>query len=79
MDCEKRTYVVDLVAKTCECRINNGIPCKHVVSCISKQVWRPEAFIHPYYNKETYLKAYEGLINALPREHDRERTFNDPI
>lgn len=81
MDYENWIYVVDLIAKTCGCKIwdLNEIPCKCAVSCISKQIWKPEPYVYSYYSKETYLKGYENMINPLPREHDWERTSNDPI
>ncbi|XP_059624678.1 uncharacterized protein LOC132267545 [Cornus florida] len=59
---------VDLEKKTCSCKIWNltGIPCRHVVACIFLRKDLPESYVDPYYYRETYLKAYSGLIHPFP-------------
>ncbi|KAL7179781.1 hypothetical protein ACSBR1_043062 [Camellia fascicularis] len=75
------THVVDLRARTCGCRDWDltGIPCKHAISCIYLNREKPEAYVHNYFNKETYLRTYSFMINHMPGEHDWIETRYDAI
>ncbi|KAL7243883.1 hypothetical protein ACSBR1_016155 [Camellia fascicularis] len=75
------TYVVDLRARTCGCRDWDltGIPCKHAISCIYLTREKPEAYVHNYFSKETYLRTYSFMINLVPGEHDWIETGYDAI
>ena len=49
--CER--HVVDLVRKACSCRIWDltGLPCKHGISAIVKNLKKVEDYVHPCYLK----------------------------
>ncbi|KAL7182941.1 hypothetical protein ACSBR1_041595 [Camellia fascicularis] len=81
MDCYDTTHVVDLRARTCGCRDCDltGIPCKHAISCIYLTREKPEAYVHNYFSKETYLRTYSFMINPVLGEHDWIETDYDTI
>ncbi|KAL7165271.1 hypothetical protein ACSBR2_041041 [Camellia fascicularis] len=81
MDCYDITHVVDLRARTCGCRDCDltGIPCKHAISYIYLTREKPEAYLHNYFSKETYLRTYSFMINPVPGEHDWIETEYDAI
>ncbi|XP_052621830.1 uncharacterized protein LOC128127388 [Lactuca sativa] len=60
-------YGVDLIAKTCACRIwqLTGIPCLHGVAAISSLNQDAETYMSQSYSKEAYLKCYNYIINPL--------------
>ncbi|CAI9293205.1 unnamed protein product [Lactuca saligna] len=60
-------YGVDLIAKTCACRIwqLTGIPCLHGVAAISSLNQDAETYVSQSYSKEAYLKCYNYSINPL--------------
>ncbi|KAH7867298.1 hypothetical protein Vadar_031580 [Vaccinium darrowii] len=61
VDCHDQTYMVDLKAMTCGCRMWDltGIPCKHAVSAITLNKQKPDEYIHPCYTRDTYLNVYK--------------------
>ncbi|KAL2922604.1 GTPase-activating protein BEM3 [Bienertia sinuspersici] len=63
--------IVNLEEKTCTCRKWNltGIPCSHAIACIFFMHQEAETYVHPYYLRETYLRAYSTSIP--PIEGDR--------
>ncbi|KAL2894817.1 Antiviral helicase SKI2 [Bienertia sinuspersici] len=63
--------IVNLEDKTCTCRKWNltGIPCSHAIACIFFMHQEAETYVHPYYLRETYLRAYSTSIP--PIEGDR--------
>ncbi|XP_074266116.1 uncharacterized protein LOC141588582 [Silene latifolia] len=69
-------YVVDLNAKTCGCKKWDiaGIPCPHIFACLTKKRLEPEDYCHQVYTKETYLKAYDNMVKALPGPKQWEHT-----
>ncbi|KAL7200652.1 hypothetical protein ACSBR1_032553 [Camellia fascicularis] len=81
VDCYDTTHVVDLRAIICGCKDWDltGIPCKHAVSCIYLTREKPEAYVHNYFSKETYLMTYSFMINPVPGEHDWIETGYDAI
>ncbi|ONH94772.1 hypothetical protein PRUPE_7G029200 [Prunus persica] len=61
-------FIVDLDDRTCLCRNwdLSGVPCKHVVSAINhKRGNGPYTYIDKCYMKETFLKAYENIIQPV--------------
>ncbi|XP_052621668.1 uncharacterized protein LOC111893335 [Lactuca sativa] len=60
-------YGVDLIAKTCACRIwqLTGIPCLHGVAAISSLNQDAETYVSQSYSKEAFLKCYNYSINPL--------------
>lgn len=59
--------VVDLDARTCECRRwqLSGIPCAHAMCAILLRAEDPDDFVHPCYHKEKYLSSYENVIECM--------------
>ena len=68
MDNYYERHVVDLTKKECTCRIWDltGIPCKHGVAAIYKNLEHPEDYIHDFYLNETYLDVYSEIIHPMP-------------
>ncbi|WOL04811.1 hypothetical protein Cni_G13533 [Canna indica] len=60
-------YVVDLEQNSCSCRMweLTDIPCPHVISSIHWLGEDPTEYVHEYFKKSTYLRAYEHLIQPL--------------
>lgn len=60
-------YVVDLNQHTCSCNAwqVSGIPCKHAIVAIWNKVDHPEQYVNAYFCKQTYMKAYEFLLEPL--------------
>ncbi|KAH7840675.1 hypothetical protein Vadar_020101 [Vaccinium darrowii] len=81
VDCHDQTYMVDLKAMTCGCRMWDliGIPCMHAVSAITLNKQKPDEYIHPCYTRDTYLNVYKYMINPIPGKHDWVETSTDPI
>ena len=67
VDNEYERHVVDLPRKACSCRLwdLNGIPCKHVVTIIYKNLEQPEEYVHPCYLKDAYKPTYKEIIPPL--------------
>lgn len=61
-------YIVDLAMKSCNCGARNvsGIPCKHALPFIIQTGGDIYDFVDASYTKETYLRAYVGIIHSLP-------------
>ncbi|CAL8167487.1 unnamed protein product [Prunus armeniaca] len=61
-------FIVDLDERTFSCRNwdLSGVSCKHVVSGINhKRGNRPDTYIDKCYMKETFLNAYENIIQPV--------------
>ena len=59
--------VVDLDRKACNCRIWDliGLPCKHGISAIVKNLEKVEDYVHPCYLKETFAETYKEIIQPM--------------
>jgi hypothetical protein len=57
-------HIVDLTAKTCDCRRwqLTGIPCCHAVSCLRHERITPESVLPNCYSLEAYNSAYAYSI-----------------
>jgi hypothetical protein len=64
--------VVDLTKKECSYRIWDltGIPCKHGVAAIYKNLEHPEDYLHDCNLKETYLDVYSEIIHPMPGQDE---------
>ena len=71
-----QTCLVELEERSCSCyrRQLNEIPCHHAYTTIKERRGNLEEFVHEYYSKETYAKAYAPVINPMPRLSDWEKT-----
>ncbi|XP_075670003.1 uncharacterized protein LOC142639750 [Castanea sativa] len=68
VDNKRERHVVDLVWRTCSCRIweLTGIPYKHRVVAIFVNNEKPEDYTHPYCYKDAHEKTYKTLIPPMP-------------
>ncbi|XP_058202873.1 uncharacterized protein LOC131317332 [Rhododendron vialii] len=62
-----KQYTVHLNHRSCTCRRWNltGLPCPYAMAAIQERNLDTQAFIHGFYSKGSYLKAYEPLINPI--------------
>ena len=53
--------------RTCSYRIWDlrGIPYKHVIAAIFKNLEKVENYVHPFYLRETYLQTYQKIIQPM--------------
>ena len=79
IDNEYERHVVNLIRKCCTCRVWDltGIPCKHGVVAIYKNLERLEDYVHACYRKNTYVAAYKEMI-TLPPGQDEWVETNQP-
>uniref|UniRef100_A0A2N9F2M6 Zinc finger PMZ-type domain-containing protein n=1 Tax=Fagus sylvatica TaxID=28930 RepID=A0A2N9F2M6_FAGSY len=47
-----------------------GIPCKHGVAAIYKNLKHPEDYLHDCYLKEAYLNVYSEIIHPMPGQDE---------
>ena len=75
------TVTVDLVNKTCDCRVFQltGVPCQHAVSAIHSSRQQPIAFVSEYYKRDKYLQSYSYALEALKGEDFWEYLSNEPL
>jgi hypothetical protein len=61
-------HMIDLTKKEYSCRIWDltGIPCKHGVATIYKNLEHPKDYLHDCYLKEAYLDVYSEIIYLMP-------------
>ncbi|KAL0003893.1 hypothetical protein SO802_011454 [Lithocarpus litseifolius] len=79
VDNGRERHVVDLTRKACSCRIWDltGLPCKHGISAIVKNLEKVEDYVHPCYLKETFVETYKGIIQPMPGQSEWVET-NQP-
>ena len=79
VDNEYERHVVNLTRKCCTCRVWDliGIPCKHGVAAIYKNLERLENYVHACYRKGAYVVAYKEMITSLPGQDEWVET-NQP-
>ena len=67
VDNERERHVVDLVNRTCSCRVWDltGIPCRHGVAVIFVNREKPEDYTHPCYYKNAYVETYKTPIPPM--------------
>ena len=68
VDNERERHVMELVNRTCSCRVWDltGIPYKHGVAAIFVNREKPEDYTHPCYYKDAYVKTYKTPIPLMP-------------
>ena len=79
IDNGRERHVVDLVRKACSYRIWDltGLPCKHGISTIVKNLEKVEDYVHPCYLKETFAETYKETIQPMSRQSEWVKT-NQP-
>ncbi|XP_031396836.1 uncharacterized protein LOC116207857 [Punica granatum] len=75
------TYGVELKNRTCGCRMWDltGIPCPHAIAGIHWLGKDAEDFVDDCYTKNTYLKAYDQLLQPLNGKKMWEKVESEPI
>ena len=68
VDNEYERHVVNFTIKCCSGRVCDliGIPCKHSVAAIYKNLERPEDYVYSYFRKDAYVTVYKKMITPLP-------------
>ena len=68
VDNERERNVVDLVGRTCSCKVWDliGIPCKYGIAAISVNHEKPEDYTHPCYYKDAFVETYKTPIPPMP-------------
>ena len=68
VDNGRERHVIDLAKKACSCKIWDltGLPCKHGISTIVKNLEKVEDNVHPCYLKETFAETYKEIIQPMP-------------
>lgn len=76
VDCLGKTYVVNLVARSCGCNKWDltGIPCIHAISCCLMKRYNLVDYVHDYYSSATFLRAYDNVFPTIPGEHQWEKS-----
>ena len=79
VDNSRERHVVDLARKARNCRIWDliGLPCKHGISAIVKNLEKVEEYVHPCYWKETFVETYKEIIQLMPGQFEWVET-NQP-
>ncbi|RYR20645.1 uncharacterized protein [Arachis hypogaea] len=79
--CGLDKYVVDLATGECSCRTwqMSGIPCPHVISCITFKGLNLESYVAYCYKKEAYIKCYQEVIHPVNGPELWERTQYDDV
>ncbi|XP_065617880.1 uncharacterized protein LOC136062593 [Quercus suber] len=76
VDNDRERHVVNLTNKTCSYRIWDltGLPCKHGITAIFKNLEKVEDYVHPCYLRETYLQTYHEIIQPMPGQSEWVQT-----
>ena len=71
--------MVNLTRKCCTCRVWDltGIPSKHDVTAIYKNLERTKDYMQVCYRKDVYMTAYKEIITLLPGQ-DKWVETNQP-
>lgn len=82
VDCrDNLSFTIDLVAKICVCRQwqLSGIPCGHALACIWEAGHDPVDYVHDWYKRESFEKAYVVIIEPMPSLKFWLETSKNPI
>ena len=76
-----RVVTVDLLNKTCDCRVFQltGIPCSHAIAAIHDSRQQPIHFVSDYFKRDRYLKSYSQPLEAIKGEEYWELKTTDPL
>ncbi|XP_075663102.1 uncharacterized protein LOC142632612 [Castanea sativa] len=76
VDNEYERHVVNLTRKCHSCRVWDliGIPCKHGVAAIYKNLERLKNYVHSCNNKNAFVAAYKEMITPLPGQDEWIKT-----
>ena len=80
LDFYSTRHVVDLIGKTCSCRMwkLSYVPCNQAIAAIFANIEKPEAYVHAYFSKQTYLTIDKHAISPVPSQQEWKKTgLND--
>lgn len=63
-------FIVKIGEMRCTCNEwqISGIPCRHACSAIGRVNERADKYVHKFFQKDLYLKAYDGVIHPMVDE-----------
>ncbi|XP_016558042.2 uncharacterized protein LOC107857710 [Capsicum annuum] len=75
------THVVNVKRKQCSCRSwqLREIPCAYTIAAMHYKGWNVESFVDHWYQRETYLKAYDKYIQPITNINMWPRSTRPPI
>lgn len=75
------THVVNVKRKQCSCRSwqLKKIPCAHAIAAMHYKGWNVESFVDHWYQRKTYLKAYDKYIQPMTNINMWPRSTRPPI
>ncbi|OMO89154.1 Transposase, MuDR, plant [Corchorus olitorius] len=79
MSCCNITSTLNSGQKLSKGKTLSGIPCAHACTVIWHFKGEPDDYIHPYYHKETYLKAYAYDLQPINGDHEWAKTGREPL
>ncbi|CAL2257564.1 unnamed protein product [Prunus armeniaca] len=73
--------VVDLRNRSCSCRQWDitGIPCKHAYAAMGQLNGNHISYVHDYYKKEAFMKAYKPMVHPMASQDLRAKTNFPPL
>ncbi|KAF3653705.1 hypothetical protein FXO38_15522 [Capsicum annuum] len=73
--------VVNVKRKQCSCRSwqLKRIPCAHAIAAMHYKGWNVESYVDHWYQRKTYLKAYEKYIQPMTNINMWPRSKRPPI
>ncbi|ESR54253.1 hypothetical protein CICLE_v10023995mg [Citrus x clementina] len=68
MDENNKIFIVNMQNKTCDCGVYQicGIPCKHIIPCITLRHEDAADYVDKKLTVEAYLATYANIIHPLP-------------
>ncbi|KAM3268083.1 hypothetical protein P3S67_031633 [Capsicum chacoense] len=75
------TNIINVKRKQRSCRSwqLKGIPCAHAIVPMHYKGWNVESFVDHWYQRETYLKAYDKYIQPMTNINMWPRSTRPPI
>jgi len=62
-----QAFIVNLAKQTCSCNFWEfvGIPCRHIITTISKTSKDPKDYVSDWYSRDMYEKCYTHNVNVI--------------
>lgn len=74
-------FVVHLHDRKCTCRLWDltGVPCVHACATIKAIKGRPEDYVHEYFTRECFFRAYDNEITPMSSSEFWPKIDHEPI
>ena len=81
VDNEYERHMANLTRKCCTCKVWDliGIPCRHSVAAIYKNLEWLEDYVHACYRKDDYVAAYKEIITPRLAKMNGLKPTNLPL